>query len=219
MQTSAVLSLDIEKSGIKLVLPWRLAEGVRGQVEAQAGIEIVIDAAAFLDEVDAAGDASFAGGEESRRFFRDEIVLVGVENGLIESHPAERRACFNDLVEVAMLAFAERDCFFGPQIVAQNFCEQLRPPPSFGREPLADDVAQRVGETNAQLLFFAERKQAENTVDRLAGIDRVQRAQNKVTGFGGHERDFDRRAIAHFADENDLRRLAQARRASRLDNC
>ena len=53
----------------------------------------------------------------------------------------------------------------------------------------------------------------------LAGIDRVQGAENKVTGFRRHERDFDRRAVAHFADENDLRCLAQTRRASRWDSC
>ena len=74
---------------------------------------------------------------------------------------------------------------------------------------MADDVAQAVGKTKAQLLFFAEREETENTVDRLAGIDRVQRAQNEVAGFRGHQRDFDGGAVAHFADENDFRRLAQ----------
>ena len=62
-----------------------------------------------------------------------------------------------------------------------------RPPLTFGREPLADDVAQSVGQADAQLLFFAEREETENTVDRLAGIDRVQRAENEVAGFRRHQ--------------------------------
>ena len=51
----------------------------------------------------------------------------------------------------------------------------------------------------------------ENTTDRLAGVDRVQRAQNKVASLCGHQRDFDGSAVAHFADENNFRCLSQCR--------
>ena len=108
-----------------------------------------------------------------------------------------------------MFAFAERDGFLGSQIVPHDFGEQLPAAADFRRKALADDVAQDVGQAKAQLLFFAEREETENTVDRLAGVDRVQRAQNEMTSFRRHQRDFDGGAVAHFADENDFRRLAQ----------
>ena len=39
----------------------------------------------------------------------------------------------------------------------------------------------------------------------------MQRAENEVAGFRRHQRDFHRRAVAHFADQNDFRRLPQRR--------
>ena len=39
----------------------------------------------------------------------------------------------------------------------------------------------------------------------------MERREHEVAGFRGGQRDFDRLAIAHFADEDDLRRLAQRR--------
>ncbi len=57
--------------------------------------------------------------------------------------------------------------------------------------------------------LFSKREQAEDTVDGLAGIDRVQGAENQMAGFRGHQRDFHCGAVAHFADEDDFGRLAQ----------
>ncbi len=84
-----------------------------------------------------------------------------------------------------------------------------RPPLDARREPLADDVAQRVGETLADEFFLRLIEQTQDTVDGLAGVDGVQGAQHEVARFGGGHGDFDRLAVAHFADEDDLRRLAQ----------
>ena len=84
-----------------------------------------------------------------------------------------------------------------------------RPPPIFGREPLADHPAQRVGEPDANLLLFFRLEHTQNTVDGLARVDRVQRAQDQMAGFRRAQGDLHRLAVAHFADENHLRRLAQ----------
>ena len=40
-----------------------LAKSVRGTIEAQTGVEIAVDAARFLDQVDAAPDAAFSAGK------------------------------------------------------------------------------------------------------------------------------------------------------------
>ena len=84
-----------------------------------------------------------------------------------------------------------------------------RPPPILGHQPLADDPAQGIGQTGANLLLFFRLKHTQNTIDRLAGIDRVQGAQHQVAGFRGAQGDLHRVAVAHFADQNDLGRLAQ----------
>jgi hypothetical protein len=110
-----------------------------------------------------------------------------------------------------VLAFADRDGFTGAEIVAQNFREQLPAATDLRREPLAHDVAQRIRKPDAELLLFAEGKESENTIDRLAGIDRVERAQHEMAGLSRHQGDFDGRAVAHFAHQNDLGRLAQGR--------
>src|SRR3954462_3378661 len=125
-----------------------LAERVRGKIEAQTRVKIVVQAAGFLNEIDPARDATFAGGEEARGVFRDVIALVGVEDRLVEGHPAERRACFNDLVEVAMFSFANRDRFLGPKIVAHNLGEQLPAAADLRGEALADDVAECVSKAD-----------------------------------------------------------------------
>ena len=61
------------------------------------------------------------------------------------------------------------------------------------------------------MLLFAEGEHTENTIDRLAGVDRVERAQNKMASLCRHQGDFDRGTVAHFAHENDFRRLPQRR--------
>ena len=84
-----------------------------------------------------------------------------------------------------------------------------RPPLISRHEPLADDPAQRVGEPDANLLLLLRFEHAEDAVDGFAGVDGVQRAQDQMAGFRRAQGDFHRLPVAHFADENDLRRLAQ----------
>ena len=88
--------------------------------------------------------------------------------------------------------------------MAHDLGEKLPTAANFGRKTLAHDIAETVGQTKAHLLFFSYREETEKPVHRLAGIDRVQGAENEMAGFRGHERDFHGRAIAHFADKNNL---------------
>ena len=78
-------------------------------------------------------------------------------------------------------------------------------------EALAHDVTQSVGESLANLFGLVGGEEAENAVDALAGVDRVQGAQHQVSGLGGGERDFHCFAVADFAEQNHFRRLAQSR--------
>ena len=76
-------------------------------------------------------------------------------------------------------------------------------------QPLRHDVAERLREARAYDLLFVLRVQPDDAVDRLRGIDRVHRRQNEVSGLGGFERDLGRLLVAHLADQDHLRRLAQ----------
>src|SRR5438874_7827297 len=156
MQTSAVLSprsKNVVSCSCSEYI--KLTECVFRHIEAQSRIEIGIYAARFLNQIDAASDPPFAGSEQSGRLFADQFLLVGAENRLIECHPAKWRAGFNDFVEAAVLAFADRDRFLGTQVVTHDFGEKLAAAVHFWRKTLADDVAKRVGQPNSQLLFFA----------------------------------------------------------------
>src|SRR5260370_14214527 len=204
MQTSAVLSPRLKNVNSCSCSMSILTKRVSGNVQAQARVELIIHAARFLDQIDAAGDVAFLRGVELGDVFGDQVVLVGLENRLIEGHPAERRASLDDLVEIPMFAFAERDGFLRAQIVAHYFGEQLPPAADFRRQPLANDVAQRGGQTKAQLLFFAERKETEDAVDRLASISSMQCAQNQMASFRCHQSDFDRGAVAHLTAERNF---------------
>ena len=53
------------------------------------------------------------------------------------------------------------------------------------------------------------RENVDDTIDRLGGARGVQRAENKVTGGCGGQRQFDCFQVAHFADEDDVRVFAQ----------
>ena len=50
---------------------------------------------------------------------------------------------------------------------------------------------------------------ADDPLDRLGCVDGVERGEHEVTGLGGRQRDLDGLAVAHLADEDHLRRLAQ----------
>ena len=93
---------------------------------------------------------------------------------MIERSPAERLAGFNDLVEALSFAFALNDGFFGAEVVTHRFNEWETAPADFGREPLADDPSQRVCQTVTHLFLLLGFKHAKNTINGLAGVDRVQ---------------------------------------------
>ncbi len=84
-----------------------------------------------------------------------------------------------------------------------------RPPPIFGGQSLADDVAQGRGEPFAHLRLFALLQHADDPVDGLSCANGVQGGINHMAGFGSRQRGFHRFPIPDFSHENDFWRLAQ----------
>ena len=53
------------------------------------------------------------------------------------------------------------------------------------------------------------REEVEHALDRLVGVVGVQRAEHQVPGLGEVERGLDGLEVAHLADQDHVRRLAQ----------
>ena len=61
----------------------------------------------------------------------------------------------------------------------------------------------------ADLLLLVGGKDVDDAVDRPLGAGGVQRAEHQVAGFGRGDGRLDRLQVAHFADQNHVRVLAQ----------
>jgi hypothetical protein len=82
-------------------------------------------------------------------------------------------------------------------------------------EPLRDHRLQDARELDAHLLLLVGREHRDDAVDRLGGVERVQRAHHEMAGLGRRERRLDRLEVAHLTDEDHVGILAQ-RRAQRV---
>ncbi len=84
-----------------------------------------------------------------------------------------------------------------------------------GQQRLGDDALERVRELHAHLLLLGRREDVDDAVDRRRGALRVQRREDQVARLGGGQRGADGLEVAHLAEEDHVRVLAQ-RRAQRL---
>ena len=78
-----------------------------------------------------------------------------------------------------------------------------------GKQTLGNDVAEGFGEASANGLLVGKRKYSDDALDGFRGVDSVKSGQNKVARFGSFQGDLDGFTIAHLADQDDFRRLAQ----------
>jgi hypothetical protein len=83
-----------------------------------------------------------------------------------------------------------------------------RPPPSLGRRRW-QTIQRTVSASRIRTWFSSSVENAEDAVDRLPGVDRMEGAQDEMPRLGGGQADLDRLPIPHFADEDHLRRLAE----------
>src|ERR1700722_20800044 len=75
---------------------------------------------------------------------------------------------------------------------------------------MSHDEAKRFAEASANGLLIGQRKNADDTLDGFGGIDGVKSGHHQMAGLGSFQGDFNGFAVAHFANENDLRRLTQS---------
>ena len=82
-------------------------------------------------------------------------------------------------------------------------------PSARGNQALRNDEAEALRRRMRTAFWSLERECADDALDGFRRVDGVQRGINQVAGFGRFERHFDRFAVAHFADQNQFRRLPQ----------
>src|SRR5664279_1428925 len=76
---------------------------------------------------------------------------------------------------------------------------------------LRDHADQRLRKHRPDHFLFRRREHVDDPVDRLGRARGMQRAEHQVAGFRGGQRQADRLEIAHFADQDRIRVLAQGR--------
>src|SRR5437867_182380 len=77
------------------------------------------------------------------------------------------------------------------------------------KEQLRDDRLQNRRKLDADLLLLVRGKSIDDTVNGFRRAGGVEGAEDQVAGFGGGDGSIDRFQIAHFADEDHVRVLAQ----------
>src|SRR6267143_4141186 len=83
-----------------------------------------------------------------------------------------------------------------------------------GEEALRNNEAKGFRKAGADGMLIRHRENTDDALDGFCRIDGVQRGHDKVARFRRFESDFNRLAVAHFAYENDLWRLAKRRAQS-----
>src|ERR1044072_1026432 len=76
-------------------------------------------------------------------------------------------------------------------------------------QSLRNDVAKSLGQSRANDRFFIFRIKTNDAIDRFGRVNRVQGRKYEVAGLSRFQCNFSSFVVAHFADQNDLRRLAQ----------
>ncbi len=138
-------------------------------------------------------------------------LLKELDDVVVEGDHPEGLPRLDDLVEGLPLRFAVEDRVLHPEVRAHDLEGRHAVAPLLGKEALADDPADRVGQPDPDLVLLFGREHAEDAVDRLAGIHRVEGAQDQMARLRGGEADLHRLAVPHLADEDHLRRLAERR--------
>src|SRR5947209_1238262 len=103
--------------------------------------------------------------------------------------PAALTASLDDFLESTVFGFAIKQRLARAQTVPENFGHEQAATVDLVDETLADNEPNRVREARAHLLFFIFGEHADDSIDRLPGVDCVQRTENQMAGFRRGHRD------------------------------
>ena len=147
-------------------------------------------------------------GELEGGFFRDVAVLRQFEEALVEGHHAFFFTAGDGLRDFFKLVVENQ--FSDDGVVDENFVDwhDAFADGAWG-EALTDDGLQTFGNALADGIALLQREHVQNTADTLRGVFRMERRENQVAGFGGGESRFERLAVSHFTDQDDVGVLSE----------
>src|SRR6476646_2603832 len=136
---------------------------------------------------------------------RDQALLIQAEDRLLEAlHPVLESAGRDRSVDLTGPIFVD-DAVANERGGDHDFDgRHASEPVRSGHEALRDRRLQHARELDAYLSLLMRRKDRDDPIDRLRGIERMESGEDEVTGFSGVERRFDGLVVAHLADEDDV---------------
>ena len=169
-----------------------------------ADLERIFEAGALQQPFELSGPARRA----KCGFLRDDAALYELGQRLLEGlHPASV-VRLHDGVDLLDLALADQ---VPARVVREENLECGDAASAVGgrEQRLRDDALQRAGDLHAHLLLLLAGEDVDDAVDRSRRALRVQRAEHEVAGLCSGERGSDRFEVAHLADEDHVRVLAE----------
>ncbi len=146
--------------------------------------------------------------------FGDDAAQHELRERLLHRHHPARGGGLHDRVDLLDLPLADQ---VPGRVVREQDLERGDAALAVGgrEQRLRDDSLQRAREHDPNLLLLLGREDVDDPVDRAGRALGVQRAEHEVAGLGGGQRGADRLEVAHLADEDHVRVLAE-RGAERL---
>ena len=184
---------------------------LRIEIQPETRRRFVLGRHGFLRHVERLAHRRLVHAVEDRRFLGDLPGAEMLQQRLLKAVPTVLVVALDDVVEIPQLIFTQQDRLPRPQPAAHDFRNHHAPTAHLRREPLADHVAQRIGQPlpDLHLLFRAEHP--DHPVYRLRRADRVQRGKNHVSRLRRRQRDLHRLTVADFSHEDHLWSLPQRR--------
>src|SRR3954452_22354880 len=139
---------------------------------------------------------------------RDDVTANELGQRRVHRLHAEARAGLDRRIDLVRLALADQvaHCRRRHQHLGR---EHATLAVSRWQQLLGGDTLKRDRQLHAHLVLLRRWEHVDDSVDGLGAVLRVQRGEHQVAGFSGRQRRRDRLEVAHLADQDDVRVLAQ----------
>ena len=108
------------------------------------------------------------------RSYYDEAMFVELQDMLVKGHHTQGRPVFNNVIKGLVFCLAVDDQVADPQIIGHYLKGGYPVAPLLGQQTLANNITDGIDKPVSDLRLLLLCKKAEDTVDGLTGINRVQ---------------------------------------------
>src|ERR1051325_4484575 len=144
----------------------------------------------FVYQIQLTADPGFVTTIKNHRFLTHFVSLKCFQEAGIEGMPAVNCSRLHYVMECLAFRFTIANRLTSSETSANHFSKQDAAAIDLRGQTLTDDIANGVGQSIPHLLFLVSAEQADDPVDGLTGINRVQGAENEMPCFGRGQSDF-----------------------------